>query len=580
MRRRLLALVLLAACAKRAAPAPPAPPPAAPGGGPPALAEREPNDDPDHAQLVADTARIDGDLHPVQPASRPDEDWYRVQPPSPRDLRAELESPAGARLALEVYDRDRDKLLGLPAGPDLVLPSFRVKDTVYLRVSSPAGAPGPYTLALRLSAPDPDGEVEPNDRPADATPLSADHPLHATLGTPGDLDWYRVDLAGAAAGDAAIPAGGAAIGDAGPAPDAGPARAGAPSGPSNLLRLSISAVPGLRLEVHLFDQAEQPLGDASARPGEPIAIRDLALFPGVRAVYLVVKAGRGPRRAAPDAPYTIAARVEPAPPDFEIEPNDALAAATPISAVRRGYLSPAGDVDDYLVHLPAPALLHATLSPVPHVETELSLVDAPPPGGARERLLLRVRPGPFEAAVIPAFALPAGDHFLRVQAAAHQVGARWVRDQENAADPYELAVALRPDEGRFEREPNDTPATATPIQLGQTLGGYAFPAQDVDFFRLDLSAQPVATGVAIRLSGVPRVPLALRLSGPLAGGDARSAGPLINTSDHGKAGAGEEIRAKLDPGVYLIRVRPAPVVRLPGLGGDPDDAYALSVTAP
>ncbi len=579
MKRSIVLAALFAACSKPAAPPPAAAtPPPPPADSLPAVTEVEPNDTPDRAQPIDGPARVGGDLHAVQPASHPDEDWYRVQPRSmPQDLRVELSALPSGRVAFEVYDKDRNKLLSVSSdGPaqGCVLPSFRVRDPIYLRVFSPGGAVGHYSLALRLSAPDPDAEAEPNDRAIDATPLPGDHPMHGTIGTPADQDWYRVDLVAPSDGGTAPVAG---------AVDAGTADAGTPQDPAALARLQISAVPNVRLEVHLFDQDQRPLGALEGRTGEAIDVRDLGLFAGVRSVYVVVQSGyvHGKRVAAPETPYTIAFHAEPAPPNFEIEPNDTVDQATPIANRRYGYLSPQGDVDYYVLHVGTPSLLHARLGPLDHVDTELSVVDRPARPRERDAVLLRANEaGPKEAEVIPSVALPAGDHFVKVEAAAHQVGAHWVRDQENPTDPYELDVSLVPDDGSFEREPNDRPAQATAIKLGQTLRGYAYPARDVDFYRLDLSAQPVGLGVAVKLTGVAKVALALQLRGPLPAGEARTEGPLINTSDHGKAGSPESVRAKLDPGVYLVVVRPDPALRVPGQpGGDPDDAYSLSVQA-
>ena len=305
-------------------------------------------------------------------------------------------------------------------------------------------------------------------------------------------------------------------------------------------------------------------------------------MPGVKSIYLVVQSGsiHGKRLAAPSTPYTLAVHKDAAPSNFEIEPNDTLDTATPIAGGKRfGYLAPKGDVDYYVVHVAAPSLLHAHLSGLDHVDTELSVVDRPTKAKDRDKLVFRINEGgPKEPEVIPSVALAPGDHFVKVEAAAHQVGAHWVRDQENPVDTYELDVALSPDDGTFEREPNNSPAEAMPIKIGQSLKGYAYPAKDVDFYQLNLSAQPVGSAVVIKLQGVAKVPISLQLRGPVPGGDGKSEGALINTSDHGKANANEEIRAKLDPGIYLIEVKPAPTVKVAGQpGGDPDDPYSLSV---
>ncbi|HUB07723.1 MAG TPA: hypothetical protein VMB50_12005 [Myxococcales bacterium] len=197
--RRLLLAAALCACSKAPTenPAPVDAGAAHPADALPAVTEKEPNDSPQQAQLVTASARISGDLHAVQPASHPDEDWYKVQPAtSPQQLRAELSGLPAGKIGLEVYDADTNKLQSLLGenGQGCLLPSYRVKGALYLRVFSPSASTGAYTLALQLTAPDPDAEAEPNDRPVDATTLPLDHPMHGTIGTPTDEDWYLVQL--------------------------------------------------------------------------------------------------------------------------------------------------------------------------------------------------------------------------------------------------------------------------------------------------------------------------------------------------------------------------------------------------
>jgi hypothetical protein len=585
------------------------------------ISEQEPNDGPDAAQLLGRPARVTASLHPVQPATRPDEDWFLIKPERiPADAQVTISGFEGGRLVAELYDRDRDKILALSTQPghNLAMPTVRVRDAILIRLSSPNGGAGPYQLALKLSEPDPNAEAEPNDRPADATPLALDQVMQATLGTAQDQDWYRVELnpngghgppdagltvsvPGAVQGGA-VPAQNPRAGDAATTPTAPPPPATGSGGrgpgsglgsagvagssseqvaallpleaPDALLRVSVSAIPGVRTQLAIFDQNQAPVATLRAsKIGAEIDERDLALRPETTAVYLVITGSPHDTRGPEPAAYQIAVHREPAPADFEVEPNDVPGQATRIATHRAGYLAPAGDVDYYLLHLGEPSVVHAVLSPLDHVDTELAVVDEE---NGKDHVILRVNEGGVkESEVIPALVLPAGDHLLRVQAAAHQVGDKWVRDQANADDPYSLTLSVSADQGTIEREPNDKPDQATPVKIGQTLSGYAYPPKDVDIFQLDLSAQPVATGVIIRLVGALRVPLALELHGAPQG---TKLGTLLNTSDLGKPGASEEIRAKLDPGIYQIVVRPRPISRAPGQPlADPDSPYQLSI---
>ncbi len=548
--------------------------------------ETEPNDSPETAQRIEMTETVAGQLDPVQPATRPDEDWYLIQPAHPpQDVRIQLvdipgrDAPAGGKFVLEVYDRDHDRIESKtgslahdPLTPELAsLSALRVRDALYVRIS---GQPFRYKLHVELEAPDPDSEAEPNNRAVDATPLPLDHPLRGTYGSETDQDYYVLDLApdaGTLAAPAASDAGAAAL-------DAG---ATAPAEPTEMLRIEVAAIPGVRHSLTLFDDAQVPLARFSSRePGGPLVVRDFALRPGMRRITLLLEAAHARKKAAAESPsgqpYTLTVHREAAPPNLELEPNDTLDLATPLDATRVGYLFPSGDVDTYRLHLDGPSRIHAMLSALDRVDTELSVVEPPAAGGpASGTTILKVNEGGTkEPEVIPSIALGAGDHFLRVQAAAHQVGSKWVRDQEDPAQAYHLDVERMPDDGSFEREPNDTPDQATPIAPGQTLSGYAFPSRDIDIYRLDLSTQPVPTGVGFRLSGVSKVPLLLELR---EGGEGKL-GELLNSADSGKPGVETQLQQKLDPGVYFLVVKPHPASRAPGLPqSDSETPYKLTV---
>ncbi len=571
------------------------------------IAEVEPNDSPETAQHIDREATVLGRIDAVQPATKPDEDWYLIQPAElPQDMKVELsyarplaaEPPTG-KFVLEVYDRDHNRLqaqsgpLARPPGSDDMmhafpladLPPLRVRDGLLVRVAGHQ-AVFPYLLAVVLSHPDPNSEAEPNDRAVDATALPFDHPTHGSYGTEDDKDYYVIELAPDAGAPTANPT---PIPAPTPVPNPTPAPAPAPNPtltqPTEMLRVDVTGT-GARQSLTILDDTQTPLGTFKSHDtAEPLAVRDFALRPGLSRLFLLLEAIH-PRKPATNSPfvplpYAITVHREPAPPDLELEPNDTLELATPLvssaaspSMHRVGFLSPVGDVDDYRLHLDAPARVHVTLSALDHVDSELSIVEPDASNAAGKTVLKINEGGAKEPEVIPAITLGAGDHFLRVQAAAHKVGDKWVRDQEDPEQTYRLEVEVAPDDGSFEREPNDTAASATPILPGQTLSGFAFPARDVDVYRLDLSAEPVAAGVSFRLTGVPRLPLALELRENQGG----SLGGLLNSADPGKPGADAQLQQKLDPGVYFLVVKAHPASRSAGVPqSDPDTPYKLTV---
>src|SRR5690606_1587811 len=87
-----------------------------------------------------------------------------------------------------------------------------------------------------------------------------------------------------------------------------------------------------------------------------------------------------------------------------------------------------------------------------------------------------------------------------------KIDERWVRDFANAERPYTLKLETMPDDGTVEREPNDTPDKASPVQVGQEVRGWIHPAKDVDLWRLELT-EPA--NVALVVSAVPKLDLSI-----------------------------------------------------------------------
>src|SRR5690242_2118257 len=124
MRRALALLALCAACKKAPLP-PPAP---APPTGPARVAEQEPNDF-QHAQQIPSLSVVAGSL-----AAPRDDDWYRVAG-ARLSLRVELRKVQDA--VLEIYDRDRNRLLRVHAGGEDpgVIPAVGCVEACFVRVS-------------------------------------------------------------------------------------------------------------------------------------------------------------------------------------------------------------------------------------------------------------------------------------------------------------------------------------------------------------------------------------------------------------------------------------------------------------
>ncbi len=257
------------------------------------------------------------------------------------------------------------------------------------------------------------------------------------------------------------------------------------------------------------------------------------------------------RGANPRVPYRLIAAVESGPDDLEQEPNDEPARATDIASggTRTGYLSPPGDVDWYRIRAEQPMILHAEVSALERADLELSVLAAGAKPGDKPQLLARANEGGVrEGEVLPNVRVPAGESFIKVEAAARELDGKWVRDSEDRDHSYRLSAQLLPDDGSTDREPNNDVENAQAVELPATVRGWIWPRRDVDLFRFHVAAG--APPVTLRVSPVRGVDLQLRLL-ELRG----SRADVIGTADAVR-GEGEEqmVAVPLKEGDYLVEV--------------------------
>ncbi|MFP2910497.1 ABC transporter substrate-binding protein, partial [Pyxidicoccus sp. 3LFB2] len=164
--------------------------------GPTSLTEQEPNERPDQALSVTRDSTVTADLA-AQP-NKADEDWYRLAPSSARVADVSVSGLPGGDITLEVYDRDRNRLVAINSegeGKPERFPNLYVEGERWVRVvPARKGVGGAYTLDVRMRAPNDGEEREPNDRAVDAAPLPLGQTVTAFLGHAGDEDWYRIEL--------------------------------------------------------------------------------------------------------------------------------------------------------------------------------------------------------------------------------------------------------------------------------------------------------------------------------------------------------------------------------------------------
>lgn len=332
-----------------------------------------------------------------------------------------------------------------------------------------------------------------------------------------------------------------------------------PELPTSGLHIEVSAVKGVRLHVALLSAAEAPLFEVTGKDDEGLSLRNVGVRASDRVVYLVVKSawtgtGKDARRGYnAEAPYTVSASIEPAGANAEFEPNDDLAHATvlPPNGYREGFLSPKTDQDYYVLRTDVPVLAHFELSGVNRLDLALEVVQ--PQEGGGEQTVLRANDGEVKEPEILNNVLCATECVVKVEGASRKVDGKWVRDFENAEEPYRLKVQVVPDTGAEEREPNQDAKSATPVAIGTSIRGTIQPRRDADFYRLDLTARPVRTPIKATLLGILKVDLGLYLHRVNDDGSLT----LVQTSDGAKGDRPEVIRYSAEPGIYLFEVKDA-----------------------
>jgi len=238
-------------------------------------------------------------------------------------MRSMPEAAAVDRLSRSDYDRYERSLKRQKYVRLLVLP-------ILLGGLVVAGVWG----GLRLRKPRPlEVEMEPNDDPAHANPISSGHPVRGKIGQrlsrdEGDVDVYRIP----------------------PAP-------GGPNAPTRVLRAEVTGIPNMDLVLEVFNAQGELLARADAHGvGEGELLPNLRLSSGEN--YLVVREARVPGSAPTENvtdEYALSASWHTLGEHEEAEPNDAPGQVTRLrpGLELSGYLDHRGDVDTFLLDAPA-----------------------------------------------------------------------------------------------------------------------------------------------------------------------------------------------------------------------------------
>lgn len=170
---------------------------------------------------------------------------------------------------------------------------------------------------------------------------------------------------------------------------------------------------------------------------------------------------------------------------FEHEWNNSLATAQPIgnNQTLKGNLNVSGDVDYYRLNLPRTGRvsLEARTSSLPSGGFYVS-VWADKGIGTNEKLIERYFGWGTERVSIPNFRLPAGNFYIGI------------RESTFNNSDYQLTVSYQEEDSELiEKEWNDSPETAYPFALNQTVVGNLSTPHDVDYYMFEIKKAGEAT---------------------------------------------------------------------------------------
>lgn len=548
--------------------------PAVVDAGPPVLMEKEPNDSAASALRIDRTASVEANLG-ADP-SAPDVDWYALSSAQPKTVQLTVSCPPGADVALEVVDETGTVLSSVNdsnIGAAERLPNLNLSGKAWVRITGlKKGAGGAYTLSVQFLDLAPGAELEPNDRRVDATTVALGLSVSGFLSHTSDSDWYRYELPSANSDE---PAPSQAIVDSGQPPPstlagddagleqaqaAGLEDAGSKAAPPErrlALRIDVSAVEAVALDVQVLTEAEAVLMAAQSGIGAPLSLRNVGVRELDRVLYVVVRSGPvgtgkdAKRGANALTAYTLSVASEEAGSSAEYEPNDDTSKATelPANSYREGFISPKGDVDTFRLVTQGPSLAKLALTGVEKVDVVLSVVRIVE--GKPDEVVLKANEGGVKEPEQLNNVFCDGSCFIRVEAAPRKVNGKWSKEDENADQSYRLSATVIADDGSEEHEPNGTAVTATPLGPSKSMRGTVFPRQDTDFFSVDLTTRSVKTPLVATLLGILKVDVGLYLHRVESDGSLT----LVQTSDSGKRDKSEVIRYSADPGLYVFEVR-------------------------
>lgn len=475
------------------------------------LKEVEPNNDRANAQSVKHGTAVKGFIGEPM-----DQDWYQITIPedSSAILQAVLTGVTGLNLKMELFDSVGDEMTevnknkegegeiftnwGLNPGDYYI----RVRELWLKSKEKKANDSTFYVLKTDLAPVTPDVEFESNNRGVEATAIQAGQPMTGFISPYQDEDWFKLEL---------------------------------PQEGHYYMAISLSSVEDVDTRLAVYDPIEALIMEKDSEgKGAPELIPNLGIDPELEFYYLVVKANKW--QSNEETPYQLNVDFLEVEGHIEIEPNDRMVRATDlvVNDTIQGFIETGSDVDWYRVknNDSTVSVLRLEAQSAKKVDLVITVLDQD------EQELMQINDGEeLEPEFLPTMGmLPRQVYFLKVENKLKN---------GNPNEFYSLVTEL----GRYyndeEFEFNNSPETASALFPNRGVSGYIHPGGDIDFYRLDLTAQPKSL-LEVKLRGILKVNTDLVLYNSEMEEIARAAErPAEET---------EKLTEKVDAGIYFLKV--------------------------
>lgn len=491
--------------------------------------EIEPNNTPAQATVVH-PGEVRGTIaapHREGRRWKRDEDWFVLDVPTgkPRLLSLRVSGVEDQDLILQIMhpEKHRPHMTANhgKVGEEEWIPNYTTSGgKVYFRVMPTRGwrkqkkASGRYRITIDLKEQPADFEIEPNEPPTVATPIEVGKPLRGYLSDRRDRDWFIFR----------------------------PKQ----TGKLQRFKLQLEPIPDVPMELHLVTKVRPRKSSRIMVPKSVFSLDSFALYPQEESILIKLQPRTAKIRI--NSAYKLTILPSTVGEDVEIEPNDYVERPTPLEADKplKGKIDYPYDRDRFAIKLEKEAVVRVTISGVPGVDLRLHFGAKPDAGLINEG-------GVGEGETITNHYLAAGTHILTVLAKGNE---------SNSEQSYTLTLKLF-DASRIEREPNNESKDAHPLKLGNAIEGTIAKKGDVDFYKLDLSAEKTPKLVKISLSGAAKLALAMVLL------DAKES--AITRRDGIVAGESKSIVIRLRPAVYYLKITD------PKENANPNESYRLEI---